>query len=768
MSSSELSNALNPYASQSRQRQLSNINYSSQQHSYNQQPQQPLQHRLQHDQYPVYDHAHQFESYQNLTNHVNLQQSPVANPDITVQHTLNQQIPFSQPQPALQQSSIPIQQVHQTHFSPPPHNIGLWQDAPPYIRHYEDLQRRMKEKEEELEAFKREQSTQMQEIKELLKKNLEKLEEKDADYNTYKQQQLEKDKKREEEMQNLALNISKIAKKVEGMESTNSSTIAELRTMVNANRPRQSLSQSPSHAAFGSQPPATYHNTLQPAPNITSHWNSASTPHFHPPPSPAPFNSVHISHLSPSASSLNAGSPANAPSPYPASTAYSPSPFPFAPVNHANGYASAASPSGPHSPLAVAGFDPSPPSKKQLGKRKREVYSDDEEDSDQDDKPHRLNNHDKRIITINKAMKVHIYQMMGIVEKQDLPDPPDEEDLTPSSDSKPLQFFWDKTTTQKAHNGRMKLRVIRDIQENKDLYPHVPKRQFSKSCVDAAFEAVYTTLQGKYKTQRDPKEAQKMRVSTAAKCKASRHKSRRKDKLERRAAARTRLHDFDHKIYDNAMDGHLMSSDESVAEIDPNTQEKVKYFLTHPPAWRSKALTKYYEKLDAADAEHQKTLPKKGAGRLPRKPGPPKDSPDLLPPNGVSSWMVSKTWINKQRATREGFDAQLSGRVGDLLDDIPDNAGLAELVGDSASDDGGDNGGPSGQGVTEQVDANVTGSQAQSQMDQSHPQPQAQLWAENAAHPQMSIEHLKEYPVWPLQDNGLNFGFYTQAAGGYM
>lgn len=94
--------------------------------------------------------------------------------------------------------------------------------------------------------------------------------------------------------------------------------------------------------------------------------------------------------------------------------------------------------------------------------------------------------------------------------------------------TEPIRFVWDKTTKQSVHNSRMKARVLEDIVENKRLYKHVNRKEFGKKTLDNAFEACFTTLRQKFKSQRDDRIAEHQKKREDGKARKSRHMSRRK------------------------------------------------------------------------------------------------------------------------------------------------------------------------------------------------------------------------------------------------
>ncbi|KAJ7682642.1 hypothetical protein DFH06DRAFT_1314835 [Mycena polygramma] len=287
-------------------------------------------------------------------------------------------------------------------------------------------------------------------------------------------------------------------------------------------------------------------------------------------------------------------------------------------------------------------------------KRRRSVSSTEDEGSSVSDSssscsrsaPRRTDHHDKRILTIHRAMRAQILLSMDLANDKDLPDSHIEgEPLEPPN---PVRFVWDKTSKQSAHNGRMKLRVLEDLKaQRRRLYKHVSDNQFGKKVVDSAFEQSYTTFRQKFRTQRDTVAASRLKQREGSKARKSRHVARRKTKLSNRADARIKLDTFEHVAFDGAMQLECMSSEESDFETDVDLS-------TYPPGsgplqtrgygWRSTRLLRFYAVLDVEDTAEAENRPKRGVGRRERFTGPLKEG-FHMPPKGIASWMVSRRWV---------------------------------------------------------------------------------------------------------------------------
>ncbi|KAJ6539498.1 hypothetical protein B0H19DRAFT_1002927 [Mycena capillaripes] len=286
-------------------------------------------------------------------------------------------------------------------------------------------------------------------------------------------------------------------------------------------------------------------------------------------------------------------------------------------------------------------------------KRRRSVLSAEDESGSASDSSssssrpaqRRTDHHDKRILTINRAIRAHILLSMDIANDKHLPDSHTEgEPLEPPY---PVRFVWDKTTKQSAHNGRMKVRVLEDLRAQRRLYKHVPDKDFNKKVVDAAFEQSFTTFRQKFRTQRDVLAASRLKQREDSKARKSRHLSRRKTKLSNRADARIKLDTFAHVTFDGAMQLECMSSEESDFETDADLSAYPRGsgpLQTCGYGWRSTRLLRFYAILDVEDVADANSRPKRGVGRRERFTGPNKEG-FHMPPKGVASWMVSRRWL---------------------------------------------------------------------------------------------------------------------------
>ncbi|KAF8195723.1 hypothetical protein K438DRAFT_782156 [Mycena galopus ATCC 62051] len=313
-------------------------------------------------------------------------------------------------------------------------------------------------------------------------------------------------------------------------------------------------------------------------------------------------------------------------------------------------------------------------------KRRRSVLSS-EDDTDSDNassecsRPRRTDHHDKRILTITRAIRAHILLSMGLPSSSSSTPLPDAHtEGAPLEPPAPVRFVWDKTTKQSAHNGRMKLRILDDFRDTrKRLYKHVPEKECAKKVVDSAFEQAFTTLRQKWRTQRDVGAAERQRDREDAKARKSRHVARRKTKLSNRADARLKLPAFEHVAFDGAMQLECMSSEESDFDgVDPAAYPRGAAPLqTRGYAWRSARLLRFYALLDAEDAANASAQPKRGVGRRERVLGPHKDLDAegdnfCMPPRGVASWMLSRGWVEAAEAKYPDFGNALSGVVVDV------------------------------------------------------------------------------------------------------
>ncbi|KAF7352656.1 hypothetical protein MVEN_01231300 [Mycena venus] len=329
----------------------------------------------------------------------------------------------------------------------------------------------------------------------------------------------------------------------------------------------------------------------------------------------------------------------------------------------------------PSSSLRDDSEAPSSATRSRSRKRRRSVLSDDESGGSVSDtssscsRPRRTDHHDKRILTIQRAIRAHILLCMDLPNDKHLPESHAEgEPLEPPN---PVRFVWDKTTKQSAHNGRMKLRVLEDFRARRRLYKHVPDKEFSKKVVDSAFEQSFTTFRQKFRTQRDVMAASRHREREDSKARKSRHTARRKTKLSNRADARIKLDaSFAQVGFDGAMQIECMSSEESDfdptdASVDLSAYPRGSGPLqTRGYGWRSTRLLRFYAVLDDEDAADAETRPRRGVGRRERFVGPHKEG-FHMPPKGVASWMISRRWIAAAQVELPDLGNALGGIVVD-------------------------------------------------------------------------------------------------------
>ncbi|KAL0067575.1 hypothetical protein AAF712_005290 [Marasmius tenuissimus] len=275
--------------------------------------------------------------------------------------------------------------------------------------------------------------------------------------------------------------------------------------------------------------------------------------------------------------------------------------------------------------------------------------------------PKRRNNHDKRCLTIQHAMRLHVIRLMGLESDKELPDSIAEGQTLGPED--PVRFVWEKTTKQSVHNGRMKTRVIEDIRENRRrLYKHVSERDFSKKTLDSVFDQYFTTLRQKYKAQKDDAAAEHQKSRESLKAMKARRLQRKKAKLDVRASTRLRIVAFEHSVFDHAFELECMSSEES--EADPDSPQ-AKRLVTRGASWRSQRLVKFYQALDAEEkVTGSSAQQKRGAGKLDRVVGPSKEG-FHLPPKGVANWMISQRWLHEAQVQRTDLPQALQKLVVD-------------------------------------------------------------------------------------------------------
>ncbi|KXN83740.1 hypothetical protein AN958_00883 [Leucoagaricus sp. SymC.cos] len=288
----------------------------------------------------------------------------------------------------------------------------------------------------------------------------------------------------------------------------------------------------------------------------------------------------------------------------------------------------------------------------------------------------RTNHHDRRCLTIHHAMRAHFLRMMQLETDKELPDSHTEGASLGPDD--PIRFVWDKTTKQSVHNSRMKTRIMNDIKGNSKLYKHVPWKDFNKKILEATFEQCFVTFRQKFRAQRDALTAQNLKKREDAKARRARHVSRRKIKLTNRADARVKIEALHNVTFDGALQLECMSSEESDYETDVSgTRSSI--LRTRGYAWRSQRLLRFFAILDDAVP----TKIKRGVGKKERACGPVKEGFNL-PPKRVASWMISKQWMTA--AQREHSD--LPSVMGKLIEEP---AGFEwcrlDILGEDSEDD---------------------------------------------------------------------------------
>ncbi|KAF9464408.1 hypothetical protein BDZ94DRAFT_1256373 [Collybia nuda] len=274
----------------------------------------------------------------------------------------------------------------------------------------------------------------------------------------------------------------------------------------------------------------------------------------------------------------------------------------------------------------------------------------------------RRSGHDKRCLTIHHALRAHILRLMGLETDKNLPD--SHKEGVPIGPHDPVRFVWDKTAKQSAHNFRMKARVLADIKSHRKQYKHVPDKDFGKKTLDTAFDQTFVTFRQKFKAQRDIVFAEANKRREDAKAQKARHLSRRKTKLSNRAEARMKNPQFEHVIFDGALQLECMSSDESDFGDEVGSSIRSSGILrTRGCLWRSKRLVTFFGILDDEERTEASSKPKRG-GKRERLSGPPKDG-FHLPPEGVASWMISRRWVKASHARFPDFPDTLMRLVQD-------------------------------------------------------------------------------------------------------
>ena len=278
---------------------------------------------------------------------------------------------------------------------------------------------------------------------------------------------------------------------------------------------------------------------------------------------------------------------------------------------------------------------------------------------------------------------------------EDDPLPANHIEGAPLADDEPVRFIWARTIKKSQLNTRMKNRVIADLMENRGLYEHVPQDDFTADNLDMVFDQTFSTLRRKYKVQTDADAAQKRREKEINKMIKTRRANRKRavsaltvitgwvnsiddQKLELRTACRKRDDSYSHPIFDGAFQLECMSSEESEDSSDSGSQPQSRSSGRAPKSavirvrglgWRSSRLVNLFRILDEAgqnDPALSSTLPRGDKGKQ-KTTGETKDTNKVgafvLPPKGVSSWMISRKWIRRASLVHRDLESLLRGLI---------------------------------------------------------------------------------------------------------
>ncbi|KAJ3739527.1 hypothetical protein DFH05DRAFT_1513690 [Lentinula detonsa] len=308
---------------------------------------------------------------------------------------------------------------------------------------------------------------------------------------------------------------------------------------------------------------------------------------------------------------------------------------------------------GSVSPVGMSMLPPEKPPDNAHKGSENDCDSDRHNETRSEDSGPSRNYYQRKCRSIQEAMRRHLLRLMGVEDNQSLPD--SQPEGTAYDPSQPVRFVWDKTTKQSVHNMRTKALVLEDIKQNRRLYDELPDRDFSKSILESAFEQSFTNMRQRFKAQRNMAEAENMKSRGDQRAQNSRRLSRRKKKLETRAAARLNIPIFENSTFDGALQLECMSSEESDDGADAS-QPKLLY--TRGYLWRSSRLLRFFHALDQEDM----AAPKRGSAKMSRAIGTPKESIGL-PPKGVSSWMISRRWVRATQAKQPDLSEALERLV---------------------------------------------------------------------------------------------------------
>ncbi|KIY49353.1 hypothetical protein FISHEDRAFT_72686 [Fistulina hepatica ATCC 64428] len=246
----------------------------------------------------------------------------------------------------------------------------------------------------------------------------------------------------------------------------------------------------------------------------------------------------------------------------------------------------------------------------------------------------RVNSHDKRIFTIQHAMRAQILLCMGVdVNVHDLPDSyASDEPLPPDS---PIRFVWEQPSSWSAHNVAMRKRVISQLLSNRTtLYRNVPEEQWDPpDGLEPIFEQAFTTFRERYRMQRNPQAREKTKERNQEKYARKRRADRKKIKLAGRSEARSRA-GLDGPEFDDAITLECLSS-----EVSDSSDEETLVFRR--PAWRSRRASAFFSLLD----QHRQS---QTAKRNQRSKRVERLAEDGCPPPNVARWIVSKAWMARQ------------------------------------------------------------------------------------------------------------------------
>jgi len=149
-------------------------------------------------------------------------------------------------------------------------------------------------------------------------------------------------------------------------------------------------------------------------------------------------------------------------------------------------------------------------------------------------------------------------------------------------------------------------------------------------------------------------------------------------KLELRTACREKNESYSDPAFDGAFQLECMSSEESedgsVSGDQPQSRSsgrapKSAIIRVRGPGWRSSRLVKLFHILDEAgqnDPVLSSTLPRGDKGKQ-KTTGETKDANTagafVLPPKGISLWMISKRWVRRTNLVQRDLSTLLRGLI---------------------------------------------------------------------------------------------------------